>query len=384
MAQSKRITTRAVVKWQRLERFTFAIPLVAFIILSLVPFFGGTLWTAVFDDFSFPAFIAAFVIVAITATILSLPFMLLWYALSHTIKTNALRNTKFTVEQSIDYYREKLTHLAPTDISLLADLGIETKKDIAASVLKYKLLGVVSTEGECVNVLSFDHPDLSESDRTLLNLFAQGHLDPRGLGMWQTQAIQESIQKGYVAYKPFKAGNVAKPIAKSVLGGCLLPLILFFVVLPLVSSTTFVLYNLESIEAYLLSLPPDTANAELLGYIFANPEFIITACWLLVFALVVVVIILAPLLVVIWLIASLVGQRPVRRTAQGEVLAEQVRGMKNFIHDFTNLSQAEKEALIVWDEFLIYAVALEENEGVVQEIFSLRNISYGLFRTLRH
>ena len=46
--------------------------------------------------------------------------------------------------------------------------------------------------------------------------------------------------------------------------------------------------------------------------------------------------------------------------------------MKNFIHDYSNLSEVEKDALVLWDDYLIYAVVLEENKKIVEEIMRRR------------
>ena len=48
--------------------------------------------------------------------------------------------------------------------------------------------------------------------------------------------------------------------------------------------------------------------------------------------------------------------------------------MKRFLHDFSMLDEADKEAIGLWDEFLIYAVVLGENEKVVNEILDIKNI----------
>ena len=45
-----------------------------------------------------------------------------------------------------------------------------------------------------------------------------------------------------------------------------------------------------------------------------------------------------------------------------------VYGLKNFIHDFTSLDEAEKSRVAVWDDFLIYALVLEENDAIVRDI----------------
>ena len=62
------------------------------------------------------------------------------------------------------------------------------------------------------------------------------------------------------------------------------------------------------------------------------------------------------------------------RTKEGEEMTEYIYAMKNFLHDFSTLSEANKEQLVLWDDFLIYAVVLEENEQILQDIFSQRSL----------
>ena len=62
------------------------------------------------------------------------------------------------------------------------------------------------------------------------------------------------------------------------------------------------------------------------------------------------------------------------RTAAGNEMTEKIAAMKNFIRDFSNLSEANKEQVLLWDEFLIYAVILEENTLVIDEIMALFKI----------
>lgn len=46
--------------------------------------------------------------------------------------------------------------------------------------------------------------------------------------------------------------------------------------------------------------------------------------------------------------------------------------MKNFIHDYSNLSEAEQEQVVLWDDYLIYAVVLEKNQQIVDDIIRRR------------
>lgn len=67
------------------------------------------------------------------------------------------------------------------------------------------------------------------------------------------------------------------------------------------------------------------------------------------------------------------GERsPYKRTPSGEIYTEYIYGMKNFIHDYSNLSEAEKDSLVLWDDYLIYAVVLEENKKIVEEMMQRR------------
>lgn len=61
------------------------------------------------------------------------------------------------------------------------------------------------------------------------------------------------------------------------------------------------------------------------------------------------------------------------RTKEGNLLTEKIYGLKNFIKDFSNLSEATKKELVLWDEFLIYAIILEENTKILEEISNYSN-----------
>jgi hypothetical protein len=48
--------------------------------------------------------------------------------------------------------------------------------------------------------------------------------------------------------------------------------------------------------------------------------------------------------------------------------------MQRYIHEFSLLSDMEKEQVKLWEEFLVYAIVLEENEEIVSNIFSYKNV----------
>ena len=62
------------------------------------------------------------------------------------------------------------------------------------------------------------------------------------------------------------------------------------------------------------------------------------------------------------------------RTEEGKRLTELIFGLKNYIRDFTALSDADKGAIAMWDDLLVYAVVLEENERVVGQLLEERGL----------
>lgn len=71
------------------------------------------------------------------------------------------------------------------------------------------------------------------------------------------------------------------------------------------------------------------------------------------------------------------------RTNESNILVEQIAGIKNYIDDFSLLSEKEKEHVILWEDFLIYAILLEENENIIKDIFHYKNMNLDISAKLR-
>ena len=69
------------------------------------------------------------------------------------------------------------------------------------------------------------------------------------------------------------------------------------------------------------------------------------------------------------------ASRQFRRTALGEEETELVYGIRNYVRDFTAMSEADRGALALWDDFLVYAVALGQNRRVVDQLLGARGLS---------
>ena len=320
---------------------------------------------------------AALLLLALAAAVTSLPVILIWRAISHTVRKAAIRNATFRTDEDFDYYREKLTGIPPTTISLLMDLRIETKKDMSALLLKYVKMGAVSMECGEIRVLNQELPGLLPSDRTLLSLIAQGQAQPANLGAWKRQVTAEAVESGYLKYRGAgqNINSVSRTCLTGCLGGCLVPILIFLgmgiAAVALENSSL-----MDRIERF-TAAAPQSFGTEQLNYVLSSPDMVIAVALTAFFVLSFLAVFLLPVAAVLRMVLSASNAVvSVKRTETGELLTAQISGIKNFLRDFSNLSEAEKEQLVLWDDFLIYAVVLEENERIIEDIFSMKNVRY--------
>ena len=66
-----------------------------------------------------------------------------------------------------------------------------------------------------------------------------------------------------------------------------------------------------------------------------------------------------------------------RRTEKGEELNKKLEGLKQYIKDYSLLKDKDKDALTIWEEYLIYSVIFSINEtNIIQEILNFVEIEF--------
>ena len=81
-----------------------------------------------------------------------------------------------------------------------------------------------------------------------------------------------------------------------------------------------------------------------------------------------------PIFYIIFILRYKYKNKFLKRTIKGEQLTDIILGMKNFIHDFSLLNEADKNDILLWDDFLVYAIVLEENTKIIEEILNLKKV----------
>ena len=355
MGKKKRFITKKTIRWKIVDTIVLA--------LIFVYSAGGIIlnidkWIESLIDC--PVIIIPFFIFGIVLN--SLPYLIVYVSLRYTIKKYNRSVATFDVEHDLEYYREKFNGVSPATMSLLMDLNLETDKDIGAMKLYYELHDIymyVHDGKVCLN-----NPKgirINKSDEILLKYFFDNKNKFEALNEWKENVICESVNNNLIARKTWREKK------KVGCGFFMFLHILSFLILMfcglninMMNELMAMIEGAETIQFFYDSL---ISNSK---YIFAFILLLIggISCIIWIYSFVGGIIHL--------IVGNIVAVKDkFKRTKEGNRLAEQLYGMKNFINDFSNLDEASKKHLVLWDEFLIYAVVLEENDTILKEISNM-------------
>lgn len=368
--KKKYIRTSEIKKWKCLEAIGYLFPVAIFAWLYIR--FRRACQQA---DLEYSNLIVNVLLLICAAVMFSIPIILLWRALFRQLKRNAIKRATFKAHLGIDYYREKLEGLSPVEISMLTDIKIEPEKDVSALLLKYQMKGIVKIDEKNVQVLRPDDASLLPSDKLLLQAVVEhgelSHTLLDHLSEWKNTAFNEVLQGKY--FHQNDRDKVIKKQSNGCLLGCLSMVFMFIiigVVFSLIINSTPVKYTINLIE----NMPKETANSGITHMIYTDPNLAMGLMLMLLIVLLLVFAVFWPIAVIVSTTTKVSGIAKIRRTEEGEQMTEYIYAMKNFLHDFSTLSEASKEDLVLWDDFLIYAVVLEENVQILRDIFARKSL----------
>lgn len=352
-------------KYRQYERKLWLIPLACLIFSMLCPS-GKKAFDDLIENQNISTIIGIIILFFGQTLILSvIPFFVGKIIIKTHIKTT-IRNCTITNMHDFDYYREKLTGLSPAIISILTDLEIEQKKDVTASILQYENLGLLTETADNTYHVTDKYyicDDLNESDHYLIEHLEKGDFDWENDTKWKYLVMEEAVSEGYVKKKIQNKHGSKK--------GCLVPLA---VVLIWVLWMASAMQRLNDFIAILDTAPENASLAEQVNFLSQNklmPE-LIEVILLFIYMMFMVAYVLS---------ATSVGaiitknSKPIKRTEYGYYMAECIYGMKNFIHDYSNLNEVDRRQVVLWEDYLVYAVVLEENKEIVNEISRTRGKS---------
>ena len=277
--------------------------------------------------------------------------------------TQEIQNRKYNSKEEIIYYREKLDGISPTTISLMQNLKVEEEKDFAATLMKLQLNKNINIENNLIEILSDDVSNLTTSEKQLFYIISEQKLNRKQIIDWAELSVKEAMNAGYIEKQNPKKGLGFKKLILFLMLG-----LFFCILIKVIPQLENCLDRFDSISINNEMEWHDVGQSE-------HYEIILELFFMVTLSLMSIVGILGWLpFYIVYTIRYMNKNNSLKRTEKGEQLTDIILGMKRFIHDFSMLDTAAKEQIALWDDFLIYAIVLEENEKIIDEILSVKNI----------
>lgn len=327
--------------------------------------------------------------VLVMSALFTFPILGVYYGVSRAIRKNQRARVRYDVIADIDYFRDEFKELSPADISLLMDLKIERGKDTTATLLSLEQKKWIKIEDSRIIPMEGCGEPLLFSEQELLNIIRANQMNPYTLGRWENASIQSAVRQGLLTSNKDK-GRMLLKLAMFVF--------MFIVCISVFSGAEQDADNMSNKVDELLNSPEmdkysaidtellsEKEQMALLQEQLELPEVqqsVIILVFMFMELICGIMIFILPILAIAYLLSYALSKPKYKRTKKGKILTEELAGMRNFIHDFSNLKDADKEQLVLWDSFLVYAVVLEENESIVKEIGRIRKVDLSRFGRL--
>lgn len=316
------------------------------------------------------------------------PFM--WMIVIHFLRgiLRSIRLRKNAIIKRNDefiYYRGDLDKVPPAVLVFTSKLEIDMRKSIAATILKLKLAAYIEEKDDYFICTSKDESELSGSEKMVLNLIRNHSFNKT---LYRKTVEQETMNSKYLAKN--RGGSFFR-ILKMVAAICI-PIIVFVFSLWLdeYTNTNYKVWPEDDGYAYIrlnnddeiedlylneIKNMDDYYHREMydgsLSYSYSKiradrPQYSVVRKALFLN-------ISGTLIVGFFEIFVLLGgylfveqiryfNKNYTRTIKGKVLLNKAYALKNYLKDYSLISERTEAELVLWEYYLIYAVALDVNE----------------------
>lgn len=264
--------------------------------------------------------------------------IVLYFVITIIIRKKEKSNLTYNTTTNINYFREPLKNLSPFDISILANLSIEDNKDIAATILWYQNKEYINIKDN--KIIYNNNINYSEKDKLFLNYLNTKNKEY--LNQYKTVTYSELLENNIIEENKF-FNNISKIFAINFLTLCILYILTIFLIL----LNEFIIQNsitkiLILIFIIIISLFITYKKVSTIIKIYINRKY------------------------------------KYIRTKQGNEITTYIHALQNYIHDFSNLKDANKEQITLWNDFLVYAIVLEENTKIIDDILNTTNNNHSI------
>lgn len=321
------------------------------------------------------------------------PFM--WIIIIHFIKMilRAIRVRKNVIikrDEDYIYYRGDLDKIPPSIIMFTSQLEIDLRKCISATILKLKHTGYIKEKGNSFIYTDKDESSLFESEKMVLNLIRNNEFDKN---KYKKIIEKETLKNKYLVKN--RGGKISR-IIKLMIAICI-PIAAFifsvwldqyhfenYQVTPEDDGHAYIkLEREEDIEQlynevknqndyYHRSMADGSIyynykeiRADKLNYSVVRKALILTVIGTFSVGFIAIFVLISLYIIIQQIIYF---NKNYTRTIKGKTLLNKAYALKNYLKDFSLIKNRKEEELILWEYYLIYAVALDVNVKIEDNI----------------
>ena len=306
------------------------------------------------------------------------------------VKKNAIikRNHEF------QYYRDDLDKIAPGIILFASELSVDMRRCITSGVLKLKLSGYVEEKNGRYFCTDKPQENLFESEKMLLRLIETGSLD---MAAYRRALESEALSEKYIVRN---RGGILLRLLRMLIAACM-PFLLFagsiwlsgyacehYTICPEPVGDGYEIYIVldreEDIEQLMREVTDEShlygsysvidgqmhyncnqVKANQFQYRVVRKAYIITFLGNLSVGIVIFSVLLA-----LYIIAEQIRyfNKNYRRTPKGNILLNKAYALKNYLKKYSLMKDRSEQELVLWEYYLVYAVALDVNERIEDEL----------------
>lgn len=260
--------------------------------------------------------------------------ILVVFYFSYKVANKKFKNDKLSIrdfEKNKTYYRDLLNNYSPSELSYIDNFKFEKNICMVASLLSLKLKKIIDFKDDNIIILN-SKENISNNEKYILSNIRNGKLCSVDEETFLLKTQQDCVNNALLN----KSGNSYK---KKVLKY----LIIFVMYIFIITFSFYMYYSKQIFSVQLLSR-------------------------LILFVLFIIYSIIA-FFIFIRTYYNLNRNNDLVRTANGEIINEKLEGLKNFLKDFSNVSDKNEDYLILLEDYLIYSVIFEQNTLIVKNVF---------------
>ena len=289
---------------------------------------------------------AILVIVGIIKNILAILIMIVFCIIIALIRNitvklamNVSRNKSLSKKDFVkekEYYREILKEYTPAELRYIDDFKIDTKREIVATLLSLELKGKVKIKPNQIIIIDNNIEGLKNTEKVVLENIKEGIVKIEDEEKFQLIIQKEAEQDGLAIKKASEKPE--KPIKTSTL---IIGVLWLFLLLAIMSRSE----ENETLDIIVMIMMFITA--------FIVPPYMATSYGM--------------------------KKRAYKRTEKGEEINGKIEGLKQYLSDYSLISEKEIIDLQIREEYLIYSVIFGLNTtSIVEDISKLIYIKFEL------